>query len=267
MQKPQLEIKKYTYYTDGRAFGETAPPSDTHDHSVCNCTQFVNKRPENAPIRSMKMGLSLHSEEKPDAFHKGEMDISVGLGTFFFDNNNPTKYKESDFIWFFIRPYENHVYLYLHKNKLRFEYHIPGYGYVDYIMPKIYRGNDHDKSCLMNGHSPSRINTTVDDERQLWAHDCCWGKETFTLLESDTLQRMLDTGNEMLDIVSGLQVSHDSEVEDIYKKVKESLFEEKSAQIESLLREFDLRNDPIFDSLHAIECEAGNVQSMFERNK
>lgn len=253
MQKPELEIHKNTFYTDGRAFAERAPPNEC-----------PGERLEGAEASQVRFDLALLSSKRSDAFHKGSMAVKVGLGTFFFNADEIVRGTRKTHIWYFIHPYEQHVYLMVYKNRLGFEYYIPGYGCVNYMFASIFRGNDIERSRLFNGHSPPRIDTTVADERQLWTYACSFGREKFELLADDNLHQMIDLGNEMLQIVSSIQVLPGSTTEDIYNEVKRSAFEERSSRIEDLLRGFDLRNHQIFDVLHSMDCSLRNIPSMFE---
>jgi hypothetical protein len=264
MQKQKLTISKSIFYKDGRAFSETAPPSECIEHSVCGCTRYVAKQPENVDVGQIKISLSLNSVEQHDAFHKGELSIAAHLGGFYFYSDKIEEDTKRDSIWCCVGPFERHVYLFIHENRLRFEYYIPDYGIVDYMFVNVFRGNAVDRSTLMNGHSPPKIDTTVPTDHQLWSYVCFFGKEQFTLLSDDKLQQTIDLGNEMLDTLSKIHVHRDSEVEDIYKQVGQSGLQEQSAQIEEFMRNFDLRNHKIFDALHAADCAIHDQSSMFK---
>lgn len=251
-----MEISKNSFYGDGRAFQESEPPKKCLEGSICCCTRYVAKKPTEAP-NSVCFSLRHDLPERNGYIHNGEGFISVRLSTFSEDKID----KERDRVWITLKlPYNEHIYCYLLKNQIGFEYYIPGYGFVDYIFPKIYRGNDIDRSRFFNGHSPPTIDTTVSDERQLWTYACSWGKESMRLLHSRLDIDCLFLGSEYIFMaLETIDIRSDDTPKTIHDAISNSGLLKTFADVETILRNFDLPNHPLFADFRAVDEATKNA--------
>jgi hypothetical protein len=263
-----LSVYKTSFYCDGRAFSETEPATECHAHQVCNCTRMVSVKPIDGVVHQTKIGLTYTSDGNTHSFHKGKFEISIDLMTSFHEDGKVNADKSDDIFCTLRLSGDKHIYSTIYNNKVNFEYYVPNYGYVEYMFPDFYRGNQIDKSRLFNGHSYPKIDTTVSDEKDIWIYNCNWGNEGIKIVteKAQDLQNFFDLGNQTLSLINNIQVTHNSQPKEVFDLLNTSHILNQLSQIEVFLRNFDLRSHELFNEVHALDCYTNKTTDMFTLN-
>ena len=162
-------------------------PADVHEteHDICGCTQNVAERPKGRPA-TVQPEIVLYARRPP-------FDINFDLTSLWLTlrldqplprvegASVPMRQELRDaFHGFEVIP---HAYFIFSERKVDIEITLPGYGLTDCFFAHVFVGNRHDTTCLMNGHSQSRIvdlaKLAFDD---VWVHECSVGDEVMRIL-------------------------------------------------------------------------------------
>lgn len=249
-----LTIYKNFFYSDDTAFRETEP-----NNQILPSEHYLLVQPTNLKIEQLRFGL--------DYYYTQSIDVNINLKTFN-DLNVSTNDNNEDanIIWLTISlPNNRHIDWILHQNKIHLEYFIEGYGYTNYLFQTIYKGKPEHTHKIK-----SNIIKSINSN-DIWIYNCNSNQsiEKYVIINNIATEfiQIFEYSNQLFNSLNAIDIQFGNNTKLIHSHISESKIIEQINLIIQQILSVQLPEHPIFDSIHKIQCEVHQTDTMFKLKK